>query len=102
MDVDLTGTVAEVPGYPTTNRVWYRAAASPLAVDVQRMTADVATAFREWWGPIESQLAEAAATCASVLLLLSPCQHQIRLLLRLPFLSLRGLLLAATVLAMTS
>lgn len=47
VDVDLTGTVALVTGYPTTNRVWYRAAATPLAADVQRMTADVAASFRE-------------------------------------------------------
>ena len=47
VDVDMTGTVAEVAGYPTTNRVWFRAAAAPLAADVQRMTADVASAFRQ-------------------------------------------------------
>ena len=47
VDVDLRGSVSDVPGLPTLNRIWYRSPSTPRAADVARMTADVAATFRE-------------------------------------------------------
>jgi alpha-tectorin len=43
-DVQTTGSVASIPGYPLPNNIYYRFT-TPLAADVARMTAEVASAF---------------------------------------------------------
>lgn len=47
VDVDTTGTVAAITGYPTTNRAWYRVPAAPSAIDVARMASDVSNTYRK-------------------------------------------------------
>ena len=47
VDVDTRGSVPPIAGQPTPNTIWYRIPATPSAADVNRMTVDVAVAFRE-------------------------------------------------------